>query len=181
MRACDYLRLYKFFASSQATRSKPLSTIFRHTLNMEEVSVTSRIGTLHTEEVIKRYRDAGADLLVLMFLTSGVPLFLKDLRVRRFPRGRRPNNNTAKSQPGFVATTLLDWESQGFIERVPLSEVKCLLPLTVAERWSHSKDKLKYRLGAFSSYLLFLYLFLKLIFYYFHSYSFTFFLIIVRC
>ena len=122
---------------------------------MEEVSVTSRIGTLHTEEVIKRYRDAGADLLVLMFLTSGVPLFLKDLRIKRFPRGRRPNNNTAKSQPTFVAATLSDWEGQGFIERVPLSEVKCLLPLTVAERWSHSKDKLKFRLGVFFTHLLF--------------------------
>ena len=121
---------------------------------MEEVSVTSRIGTLHTEEVIKRYRDAGADLLVLMFLTSGVPLFLKDLRIKRFPRGRRPNNNTAKSQPTFVAATLSDWEGQGFIERVPLSEVKCLLPLTVAERWSHSKDKLKFRLGVFFTHLL---------------------------
>ena len=137
------------FASSRATHGIPLSTISDTLLSMEEVSVTSRIGTLHTEEVIKRYRDAGADLLVLMFLTSGVPLFLKDLRIKRFPRGRRPNNNTAKSQPTFVAATLSDWEGQGFIERVPLSEVKCLLPLTVAERWSHSKDKLKFRLGVF--------------------------------
>ena len=117
---------------------------------MSDASVRSRIGTLHSEEVIQRYRDAGADLLVLMFLTSGVPLFLKDLNVRRFPRGRNPNNNSSKAQPAFVTTTLLDWENQGFIERVPLSEVKCLLPLTVADRWSHSKDTLKYRLGVFT-------------------------------
>ena len=117
---------------------------------MEDVSVSSRIGTLHTREVIDKYKAAGADMLVMMFLTTGVPLFLKDLNVRRFPRGRFPNNNSAKSQSSFVSSTLVDWESRGFIERVPLSEVKCLLPLSVADRWSHSKDTLKYRLGVFS-------------------------------
>ena len=114
---------------------------------MGDAPVTSRIGTLHTEEVITKYREAGADLLVMMFLTTGVPLFLKDLNVKRFPRGRFPNNNSAISQSGFVSSTLADWENQGFIERVPFSEVRCLLPLSVAERWSHSKDTLKYRLG----------------------------------
>lgn len=114
---------------------------------MGDVSVSSRIGSLHSEEVINRYRDAGADFLVMMFLTSGVPLFLKSQNVRRFPRGRNPNNNSAKAQPEFVSSTLKEWEAKGFIKRVPVSEVKCLLPLSVADRWSHSKDKLKYRLG----------------------------------
>ena len=116
---------------------------------MENVSVSSRIGTLHTQEVVEKYKAAGADMLVMMFLTTGVPLFLKDLNVRKFPRGRYPNNNSAKSQSSFVSSTLVDWEARDFIERVPLSEVKCLLPLSVAERWSHSKDTLKYRLGVF--------------------------------
>ena len=116
---------------------------------MEDVSVSSRIGTLHTKEVVAKYKAAGADMLVMMFLTTGVPLFLKDLNVKKFPRGRSPNNNSAKSQSSFVTSTLVDWENQGFIERVPLSEVKCLLPLSVADRWSHSKDTLKYRLGVY--------------------------------
>lgn len=110
-----------------------------------QIEVKSYIGNLHSREVYQRYKMAGASFLVLSIIASGVPLYLLDTQIKKFPRGRN-NNQSALAQSDFVDTTLLDWERQGFIKQIPLSEAKAVLPLSVAHRWSHSKKTLKHRL-----------------------------------
>ena len=109
------------------------------------MKVKSRIGNLHTKETYELYRKAGASFLVLSILANGVPLYFLDLNIPKFPRGKE-NNKTALAQSSFVSETLLEWENKGFVKRVPLSEAKVILPLSVADRWSHSRQVLKYRL-----------------------------------
>lgn len=109
--------------------------------------VRSRIGSLHTDEVYRKFEAAGANFLILSILYSGVPLFFHSLDIPKFPRGRDCNNRSANAQSAFVSATLADWEAKNFIERVDEKTAKCVLPLSVADRWSHTRDTLKYRLG----------------------------------
>ena len=110
------------------------------------MKVESKIGSLHTKPVYELFRKAGASFLVLSILSSGVPLYFLNLDIKKWPRGRNCNNKSALAQSQFVSQTLLDWEKQGFVKRIPLQEAKVVLPLSVADRWSHSKQVLKYRL-----------------------------------
>ena len=114
---------------------------------MPDFKVKSYIGSLHTPEVYERYKAAGASRLVLSIITGGVPLFFLDLDIPKFPRGQRGNNNSAESQFQFVSDTIREWESQGFLARTTEEKAKVVLPLSVADRWSHEKEVLKYRLG----------------------------------
>lgn len=108
--------------------------------------VSSKIGALHTKEVYDRFKSAGASSLVLSILTDGVPLYFLNMRLKKYPRGRDCNNQSAKAQSDFVSETLKDWEARGYVKRVPLDKARTVLPLSVAHRWSHTKKKLKYRL-----------------------------------
>ena len=73
---------------------------------MPLASVVSRIGTLHSDSVIETYKEAGANDLVMLILTTGVPLFLRTLKMRKYPRGHMPNNKSALSNRAFVSSTL---------------------------------------------------------------------------
>ena len=119
---------------------------------MPLASVVSRIGTLHSDSVIETYKEAGANDLVMLILTTGVPLFLRTLKMRKYPRGHMPNNKSSLSNRAFVSSTLKDWEMKGYIQRIPFNQAKVILPLSVAHRWSHSKQKIKYRLGTCSKF-----------------------------
>ena len=124
-----------------------LLSMYLFQTKMPLASVVSRIGTLHSDHVIQRYKEASANDLVLLILTAGVPLFLRTLKMRKYPRGHMPNNKSALSNRDFVSSTLREWESKGYIQRIPFNQAKVILPLSVAHRWSHSKQKIKYRLG----------------------------------
>ena len=110
------------------------------------IKVESKIGSLHTRAVYERFRMAGASFLVLSILANGVPLYFLDLQIKKYPRGRDCNNQSALSQSQFVSTTLREWEKQGYIKRTSVKNAKVILPLSVAHRWSHSKGQLKHRL-----------------------------------
>ena len=114
---------------------------------MVGIKVASRIGSLHTQEVYDRYKQAGASPLVLSIIANGVPLLFLDLKIPKYPRGQAGNNASAESQEAFVAETLPERERRNFIERTTEEKAKVVLPLSVADRWSHQKEKLKYRLG----------------------------------
>ena len=110
------------------------------------IKVKSRIGTLHTEEVYRKFKEAGASPMVLKILAEGVPLYFLNLAIRKYPRGRDCNNQSALAQQEFVSETLREWEQKDYVRRIPLSEARVILPVSVANRWSHTKRKLKYRL-----------------------------------
>lgn len=117
--------------------------------DMEEqplIKVQSRIGSLHTVEVYKKFKEAGASPLVLNILANGVPLYFFDLKIRKYPRGKQCNNQSALAQQEFVSKTLQEWEQKDYVRRIPLEEARVILPVSVADRWSHTKKKLKYRL-----------------------------------
>ena len=84
--------------------------------------------------------------MVLNIVTSGVPLFFLNLDMKKYPRGKNCNNQSALAQREFVSETLRDWEGRGYVKRTTLAQAKIILPLSVADRWSHTKKKLKYRL-----------------------------------
>ena len=108
--------------------------------------VSAPIGSLHTPEVIKRYKEAGADDFVMHILCYGVPLHFLTLDLPKFPR-HRTNNNSAVTNAEFISATLRDWERIGYIKRTSIEKARCVLPLSAAHRFSHSKQKLKYRVG----------------------------------
>ena len=111
-----------------------------------EIKVPSLIGNFHSKEVFQKFKQAGASLLVLGIITNGVPLYLLDLDLPKWPRGQNCNNKSAHAQADFVDSTLKEWESKGFIRRFSRAKAKVILPLSVANRWSHRKKMLKYRL-----------------------------------
>ena len=99
----------------------------------------SAIGHLHDPEVIARYEQAGANDLVMSILKDGVPSHFLHTNIPKFTRD---NNKSALDQKAFVTQTLFEWESRGYIKRIEESQAKVILPLTVANRWSHSKNVL---------------------------------------
>ena len=108
-------------------------------------TVSSPIGTLHSDEVIKKFKDAGADDYVMHTLCFGVPLHFLTLDLPKFPR-HGVNNNSAIRNSAFMSETIRSWESRGYIKRIDVAQARCVLPLSAAMRFSHSKQKLKYRL-----------------------------------
>ena len=45
----------------------------------------------------------------------------------------------------FVRQQVLEWAQAGFIVEVSKPDLQCISPLTVAERYSHTSRRLKYR------------------------------------
>ena len=105
--------------------------------------IRSRVGNLHSPEVIKKFQEITNDEVCLDILKNG--LSMKFSNYNQVKMAGRRNNKSAREGEQHIRPILKDWLQRGFIRECPRDALDCVLPLSLADRYIHSKKLIKYR------------------------------------
>ena len=103
----------------------------------------SKVGRLHEPEVIKLFESITDDEVCLSILREGLGMDFADYT--KVKGAGRKNNRSSERNPTEVRKIIKDWLIKEYIEECKQEELDCILPLTLAERWLHAKQMIKYR------------------------------------
>ena len=111
---------------------------------MSKERLEAKVGAIHSKPAIDKFKEIGADEVVLSLLEDGLLLQFEDYS--EVASIEKRNNASARDMPSQVREILAKWETKGYIRRTTRSEIDAVLPLTLARRKVHTTKQWKYRL-----------------------------------
>ena len=104
----------------------------------------SRVGKLHDPITISRFAAITKDSVCLSILREGLKMEFVDYR--KVKLAGRKNNKSARDGEVEVRKILTDWLQKEYIQECSREDLDCVLPLSLADRFIHSKQIVKFRL-----------------------------------